>query len=76
MNYKPENQYRCTIIRGKSQSEMEDLLPFYVQTVHKYCPCTKEEFDNYCNNTFAKHFYGLNNYSDLSDANKKLFVII
>ncbi len=27
--YNPESQYRCTIIRGKSQSDMEDLLPLY-----------------------------------------------
>ena len=42
--YTPENQYRCTIIRGKSQTEMEDLLPVYANIVHKYCPCTEETF--------------------------------
>lgn len=44
--YTPENQYRCTIIRGKSQTEMEDLLPVYANIVHKYCPCTEETFRN------------------------------
>ena len=37
--YIPEHQYRCTIIRGKSQTDMEDLLPLYANIVHKYCPC-------------------------------------
>lgn len=44
--YTPENQYRCTIIRGKSQTEMEDLLPVYANIIHKYCPCTEETFRN------------------------------
>lgn len=42
--YTPENQYRCTIIRGKSQTEMEDLLPLYADMVHKFCPCEEEIF--------------------------------
>ena len=42
--YTPENQYRCTIIRGKSQTDMEDLLPLYANIVHKYCPCEESAF--------------------------------
>lgn len=71
MSYRPENQYRCTIIRGKSQSEMEDLLSFYAQTVHNNCPCTKDEFDTRCNKLLAKYFFGNENYNGLTDANKK-----
>lgn len=71
MSYKPENQYRCTIIRGKSQSEVEDLLPFYAQTVHKNCPCTKEEFDFRCNKQLSKFFFGNEDFEGLTDANKK-----
>jgi hypothetical protein len=71
MNYIPEHQYRCTIIRGKSQSEVEDLLPFYAQTVHKNCPCTKEEFDFRCNRQLAKYFFSNEDYEGLTDANKK-----
>ncbi len=71
MNYNPENQYRCTIIRGKSQSEVEDLLPFYAQTVHKNCPCTKEEFDFRCNKQLSRFFFGYEDYDGLTDANKK-----
>lgn len=71
MSYNPENQYRCTIIRGKSQSNMEDLLPFYAQTVHKNCPCTKGEFDARCNRQVTKYFFGNENFDELTDANKK-----
>ncbi len=69
--YNPDNQYRCTIIRGKSQSEMEDLLPFYAQVVHKICPCTKEEFDLRCNNRLANFFYHVDAFSELPDDNRK-----
>lgn len=71
MSYNPDNQYRCTIIRGKSQTEMEDLLPFYAQTVHKFCPCQKDEFDSYCNRQLAKYFFNNEDYAGLPDANKK-----
>lgn len=71
MNYTPENQYRCTIIRGKSQSEVEDLLPFYAQTVHKNCPCTKVEFDFRCNKQLSKFFFGNEDFDGLTDANQK-----
>ena len=71
MSYNPENQYRCTIIRGKSQSEMEDWLPFYAQTVHKFCPCTKNEFDMRCNKEFSKFLFKNEDYDGLTDANKK-----
>lgn len=69
--YEPTHQYRCTIIRGKSQSEMEDLLPFYAQVVHKICPCTKEEFDNRCNSRLADFFFHIKDYSSLPHNNQK-----
>lgn len=69
--YNPENQYRCTIIRGKSQTEMEDLLPFYAQIVHKSCPCTKEEFDKRCNAKLSVFFFNVKSYDNLPEKNKK-----
>ncbi len=71
MSYNPENQYRCTIIRGKSQSDIEDLLPFYVQTIHEYCPCQKKDFDVECNNALSKYIFHVNEFKSLPDANKK-----
>ncbi len=69
--YEPTNQYRCTIIRGKSQSEMEDLLPFYAQLIHKVCPCTKEDFDIRCQNQLATFFYHVGDFETLPGDNQK-----
>lgn len=71
MSYNPDNQYRCTIIRGKSQTEMEDLLPYYAQTVHNNCPCSKNDFDERCNKQLSKYIFGNDNYEDLPSANQK-----
>lgn len=69
--YTPEHQYRCVIIRGKSQSEMEDLLPLYANMVHNICPCTKDEFDTRGNRILAKALFGNDNFTSLPDNNKK-----
>lgn len=71
MNYCPENQYRCVIIRGKSQTEMEDLLPLYANMVNNYCPCTSDEFDERGNKFLAKVLFNNESYDDLPAANKK-----
>ncbi len=42
--YNPDNQYRCSIIRSKSMSNMEDMLPAYAGIVDELCPCKKDEF--------------------------------
>lgn len=69
--YKPENQYRCTIIRGKSQQDMENLLAFYAQMVTRYCPCNEDEFNSYCNRELAKKLFQTASYETLPDSNKK-----
>lgn len=45
MTYKPDLQYRCTIIRGKSISKMDDFLPVYAETLNSICPITKDKFN-------------------------------
>lgn len=52
--YDHTKQYRCTIIRGKSKKEMDDLLPAYAMVIDEICPCTIEEFDNLFNNAFKR----------------------
>lgn len=69
--YNPENQYRCTIIRGKSQSDMEDLLPCYANMVNLICPCTKEEFDQRANQIISKALFQTSAFEELGDNNKK-----
>ena len=44
MSYNSERQYRCTIIRGKAKSDMDDLLPAYAHILEGICPCDAERF--------------------------------
>ncbi len=37
-------QFRCTIIRGKSISKMDDLLPVYADILNELCPISHSEF--------------------------------
>lgn len=71
MKYNPTNQYRCTIIRGKSQTEMEDMLPFYAHMVHTNCPCTKEEFQKRCYKSISQLLFDVSDFDSLPDNNKK-----
>lgn len=50
--YDSSRQYRCTIIRGKSQKEMDDLLPIYAKVISEICPCSWDEFETKFNNLF------------------------
>ncbi len=45
MNFNPDIQYRCTIIRGKSISRMDDYLPLYAETLNEICPIPSKNFD-------------------------------
>ena len=71
MNYNPDNQYRCTIIRGKSQTQMEDLLPLYANMVHRLCPCTEYEFNERGNKFLSKALFGTDCYEILPASNQK-----
>ena len=44
MSFNPDLQYRCTIIRGKSISRMDDYLPIYAQVLEEICPIPAKEF--------------------------------
>ena len=50
--YDPSKQYRCTIIRGKSQKEMDDLLPAYAKVIDEICPCSHQDFETLFNEAF------------------------
>lgn len=58
MSYDPLRKYRCTIIRGKAQKEVEDLIPLYCQIIHSLCPCPKNEFKDSFDNELSYHMYG------------------
>lgn len=42
--YNHTNQMRCDFIRGKSQKEMDDMLPLYAKTINSICPCSEDSF--------------------------------
>lgn len=69
--YTPENQYRCTIIRGKSQTEMEDLLPVYANIVHKYCPCSETVFRQSAFSDLSHALFHVKSFEELSEHNQK-----
>lgn len=71
MNYTPEHQQRCTIIRGKSQNDMEDLLPLYADIVHRNCPCKKDDFIERAQKRLSKTLFGTEAFESLSESNKK-----
>lgn len=56
--YNHNNQYRCIIIRGKSQRELDNLLPAYATVIDEICPCTKEDFESKFNSEFARILRG------------------
>lgn len=58
--YNHTNQYRCIIIRGKSQRELDNLLPAYALVIDDICPCAKDEFDTRFNNQLATILHGKN----------------
>lgn len=43
--YNQLNQYRCTIIRGKSQKDIDNFLPAYAKIISEVCPCKKSDFE-------------------------------
>lgn len=55
--FNPDNQYRCTIIRGKSQNKMDDLLPLYANIIDEICPCEKKNFDHQFNDKLSLNFF-------------------
>lgn len=49
------NQYRCIIIRGKSQKEIDDLLPAYAKVIDDITPCEESQFAEKFNLQFAPY---------------------
>lgn len=52
--YDHKKQYRCTIIRGKTKKEMDDLLPAYALVINEICPCAHNDFEEMFNNAFQR----------------------
>jgi hypothetical protein len=63
-------QYRCTIIRGKAQTELDDLLLTYASIISEITPLDKESYNQQFNDSLSFHFFK-KGYYQLSDDNKK-----
>ena len=70
MSYDPDKNYRCTIIRGKSQREMDDMLLVYAGIIDSICPCKRDEFDRDFNDRLSQGIFK-KSFAELTDANKK-----
>ncbi len=68
--FNPDIQYRCTIIRGKAQKELDNLLPAYATIVAEICPCSKEVFDQEFNDRLSQIIYN-NYFENLGENNQK-----
>ena len=71
MSYTPENQFRCTIVRGRSQNMMEDMLPIYAEIIHQLCPCTKKAFVKGARKRLSKVLFKTDVYERLPKGNQK-----
>lgn len=68
--FNPEIQYRCTIIRGKAQKDLDNLLPNYSNFINETCPIDKESFNNGFNDYLSNIFYETD-YENLSKNHQK-----
>lgn len=53
--YDHTKQYRCTIIRGKAQKDMDDLLPAYANVLNEICPCAETDFQRLFDRAFIRY---------------------
>jgi hypothetical protein len=53
--YDHTKQYRCPIIRGKSQKEIDNLLPAYANIIDAVCPCKTADFPQRFNSELKKY---------------------
>jgi len=68
--FNPEKQYRCTIIRGKAQKDLDNLLPSYSNFINETCPTSKDIFKTSFNDYLSKIFYDLT-FDELSENHQK-----
>lgn len=53
--YNVNKQYRCDIIRGKAQSQLEDMLPAYAKVISDICPIEKDKFEETFNENLIRY---------------------
>ncbi|MDK4687688.1 hypothetical protein [Kingella negevensis] len=68
--FNPDTQYRCDIIRGKAQKELDDLLPTYAAIVADICPADEIAFNQKFNDKLSQSFHQ-QNYNELDKNQQK-----
>lgn len=68
--FNPDIQYRCTIIRGRAQEELDNLLPAYASIIAEICPCSKELFNKEFNERLSQIIFN-DNFENLENSKKK-----
>ncbi|RHS75643.1 DUF3883 domain-containing protein [Firmicutes bacterium AM43-11BH] len=53
--YDHRKQLKCSIIRARAISDVDNLLPKYATVIDNLCPCTKAEFEEGFNNAFREY---------------------
>ena len=66
-----EERFRCTIIRGKAQKLIEDLLLTYADVIKSCEGKTKSEFEQKMDAELSRILFNIYDLSTLTDANKK-----
>ena len=56
MTYNSENQFRCTIVRGKSYIDLDNLLSVYASIIESTCPCEESDFEKEFNYKLSEYF--------------------
>jgi len=54
MTYDPSKQYRCTIIRGKAKSDLDNLLPSYARIISEITPIDAANFKQQFNDSLNR----------------------
>lgn len=55
MMYNPKKQLKCSIIRARAISDVDNLLPKYAMVIDAICPCSKEKFEEKFNEEFRMY---------------------
>lgn len=56
MTYNSQNQFRCTIVRGKSFVDLDNLLSVYASIIDATCPCDESTFEKEFNYKLSEYF--------------------
>jgi hypothetical protein len=57
--YDHTKQFRCEIIRGKSQREIDNMLPTYANIISEVCPCNAADFPRLFDTMLRDYLPGL-----------------